>query len=119
MPASTQELEQRIDILRVRCEEITKALDAVNKLTMAQTQQRLEDNAHYCALRSIVSEIALRLGLSRDQFWQQYDARYSYYRDQILQQAETSKPQLAAQMDGRTIADVPTERFAPLFPPGG
>jgi hypothetical protein len=116
MAASNEELEQRIEMLQLQCDEITKTLVAIDSVSMATTKRRIADNAHYSALRSMVGEIALRFGISSEQFWKHYEARYSYYHDLMLQQAEKVKPRLAAQLDDRPLADIPTGRFPPLFP---
>ena len=108
-------LPHRIELLRERSDQISEALIGFQKLAVSHARRRLEDNAQFSALLSIVKEIALQHGLSSDQFEEHYEARRAYFHDRLLQHAEKVSPEMAADIDVRPISQVSTGHFPPLF----
>ena len=83
--------------------------------TMTRSDQMVQDS-RYWALHSMVKELAMRAGLSEDLFLHHFDLRKNHYHDRFLRGAESVAPGRAAELDERTLDDIPTEDgFPPML----
>lgn len=106
--AELKELRERVDALeRERAEEATKRLALFSG-----------DHAIREALLQFTQEIAARDGLSVELFVSRFHAAIDWHRDRFLQTVEGVDPHLAAQIDQRSLTDVPTEDLPPCIFPG-
>ncbi len=64
------------------------------------------------------SEIAARDGLPVALFVSRFEKAVDWHRDRFLQMIEGVDPQMAAQIDTRGLADIPTEAQPPCIFPG-
>lgn len=81
------------------------------------TQNEALRQARFLALMSMVQELCDREGVVGEQFLKHFDERVRFYHDQLLQKAEDTDANLAAQIDERGLADMPdSESYPPLFP---
>lgn len=102
-------------------DSISQLQDAVEKLMqsaiLVESRSRREA-ATIMATRSIVTEVALRIGAEPAQINQLYEDRINYYHDKIVQSFGNQDSELAALLDGRSISEVPVvSGFPPIFPP--
>ena len=86
-------------------------------LRLSEQQAKFRHDASHAALHAIVKELAIRAGLSEDEFQRNFDARRNHYHDRFLKGIEDLYPHRAAEFDDRALPDVPTAPgFPPLFP---
>lgn len=68
------------------------------------------------ALLSLVSEMAIRAGLTQAHVAICFRERMKHFQDKELREAEDVSPGLASQIDNRAASEIPTEpNFRPLF----
>lgn len=88
------------------------------KMSDQRHREELLTDAEIKSLHSILQEVCLRLGVSKEDFQRQYIARRNRFHDQALEEVEDTDPSLAALLDARPLGicgdDAPIE---PLFPP--
>ena len=104
-------LEERVAAL----EETQRILDE----DMAHVDQRhkILREARFQALWSLSQEMAAHLGIGGELFLERFEEHVRFHQDRNLGIAEDISPNLAARIDDRRQADVPTEGFPPpLFP---
>ena len=83
--------------------------------TLTRSDQMVQDS-RYWTLHSMVKELAIHAGLSEDSFLHHFDLRKNHYHDRFLRSAESVAPGRAAELDKRTLDEVPTEDgFPPML----
>jgi|ERR1043166_3413628 hypothetical protein len=103
-------LEERVDGLEKR------ELDSLTR-DEARARSSIEKLACDFALKSLVAEIAMQLGLGKTEFEERYNERCRYFHDQSLQLISDKLGSfIGGHLDARQLADIPTEDFKPLFP---
>lgn len=113
----------RVDALETTYESADTRLDVAAKGLVQIHVEWQRDRAKHIRLEariesllSMVSEIAIHLGLSPEHVATCFRERFLYFQDQDLQEVETASPDLAAHIDTRVSAEIPTEQdFRPLF----
>jgi hypothetical protein len=102
------ELRARIDAMEgARAEDATKQLELL-----------AGDHAMREGLLQFTQEIAARDGLPVEHFVNRFHAAIDWHRDRFLRMVEGVDPRLAAQIDQRDLADIPTEEQPPCILPG-
>jgi hypothetical protein len=97
--------------------DIEKRLSDLEKLAREQTNRKLLTAATLDALRQGLQEVCARLGLSEEQFSPRFQAVAQWYYDRLLGKASDAAPNLAGEIDTRTIDQVPTDELLPhIFP---
>lgn len=104
--------------------ELTGLKERVTALETAATEdatKRLEllagDHAMREGLLQFTQEIAARDGLSVELFVTRFHAAIDWHRDRFLQMVEGVDPCLAAQIDQRDLANIPTDDQPPCILP--
>lgn len=95
-----------------------KSLEQIQQELKTLEQQRgLQSDSRYMALHSIVKELAMREGLSEEEFQHHFDTRKRHYRDLFLRGVEDILPHRASELDDREPHDIPTQPdYPPIFP---
>ncbi len=100
-----EELRERVDALEMqRAEEATKHLEIHST-----------DHAMREALLQFTQEIAARDGLSVELFVSRFHAAIDWHRDRFLRMVEGIDPRLAAQIDQRSLTEIPTDEQPPCI----
>jgi hypothetical protein len=102
-------------------QERVAALERQHAVEETQAPQHLEllssEHAMREALLQFTQEIAAREGLDVALFVARFEAAKEWHRDRFLQMIEHVDPNIAAEIDGRKIRDIPTESLPPcIFP---
>jgi len=114
---SLETLSRELELLKERVEWLEKArLDDA-----AQVSKHLEvmsgEHATREVLLQFVQEVATHEGTPLELFAARFEAAKQWHRDRFLQQIEVIDPCLAAKVDERNVAEIPTEEQPPcLFP---
>ncbi len=101
------QLKGRINVLEMRRDD-----DAVKQLEL-----RAGDHAMREGILQFTQEIAARDGLSVELFVTRFHAAIDWHRDRFFQLVERADPQLAAQIDQRDLASIPTDDLPPCILP--
>jgi len=110
-------LRRELNLVKERVDWLEKArLDDA-----AQVSKHLEvmssEHATRQALLQFAQEVAAHDGISVELFAARFEAAKEWHRDRFLQQIEVVDPCLAASVDARGVAEIPTEELPPcLFP---
>jgi hypothetical protein len=109
---SIQNLVEELSQLRGRVESLERRqnVDAVHRLEM-----RAGDHAMREGILQFTQEIAARDGLSVELFVTRFHAAIDWHRDRFLQLLEGADPELAAMIDQRDLASVPTDDLPPCI----
>lgn len=87
------------------------------ELRTSELREKLQQDARFWALFSMVKELTMRAELSEEEFLHHFDLRKNHYHDRILRGAEDVAPRRAAELDDRPLDAVPeSPGFPPLFP---
>src|SRR3954469_261411 len=82
---------------------------------ISDTSQVAWREARFAALETLVQELAVREGLSKEQFAKHYEERARFFHDRCLRIAEDIDPSMAGRIDVRGPADMPEgESYPPL-----
>lgn len=115
MGKSILKLNKRLKSLE---KELAKVIITLGDQAVAESTNEAKEFAHFEALLTVVQELTLHEGISREEFLKHYDSLYQHSLDQYLQKLEETSPGFAAEIDKRTIAEIElTESSTPLFPP--
>jgi hypothetical protein len=110
-------LSRELELVKERVEWLEKArLDDA-----AQVSRHLEVMSSEHATRQVLlqfaQEVAVHEGIPVKLFAARFEAAKEWHRDRFLQQIEVVDPSLAASVDARGVAEIPTEELPPcLFP---
>ena len=107
-------LMEEVDELRIRIDalEAARIEDAAKHLEV-----RAGDHAMREGLLQFTQEIAARDGHSVELFVTRFHAAIDWHRDRFLQMVEGIDPCLAAHIDRRELANIPTDDLPPyIFP---
>lgn len=97
--------------------DIEKRLSDLEKLARQQTNGKLLNVATLDALRQGLQEVCAQLGVSGEQFSQRFEAAARWHYDRLLGTASDAAPNLAGEIDTRTIDQIPTDERPPrIFP---
>jgi len=111
--ALTRELDDlkgRVDWLEKHRE--TDEAQAPKHLDLLSSEHAMRE-----ALLQFTQEVAVREGIPVELFVSRFEAAKEWHRDRFLQIIEGVDPQIAAQIDERNVADIPTEDLPPcIFP---
>ena len=104
------DLHQRVDELENdRAGDETRARKHLDLLSAEYAMRQ--------ALLQFTQEVAEREGIPVDLFASRFDQTIRWHRDRFLQNVEGMDPQIAAQIDDRKVADIPTGDLPPcIFP---
>lgn len=69
------------------------------------------------AILQFTQELAAREGFSVPDFVQRFEAASRWHRDRFLRAVEGVDPDLAARIDSRQLAEVPTDEMPPAILP--
>jgi hypothetical protein len=110
-------LSRALQLVTERVESLERARGA----DAAQASKHLEVMSNEHATREVLlqfaQEIAVHEGIPVELFAARFEAAKEWHRDRFLQQIEVVDPWLAARVDARGVAEVPTEEQPPcLFP---
>jgi hypothetical protein len=97
--------------------ELAKMVGELNDIRIRDLSKECQADAEYTALFSVVAELALHAGISKERFEALYAKRVSYFHGLHLRKLEDEDKQLAAQIDFRTeepVSDI--AEIEPLFP---
>jgi hypothetical protein len=105
-------------------EELSQLKERVNMLERRRTddafkqlEMRAGDHAMREGILQFTQEIAARDGFSVELFVTRFHAAIDWHRDRFFQLLEGSDPELAAQIDRRDLASIPTEDQPPCILP--
>lgn len=99
-------------------DDLESRVTKLEELLTEQTNARLMQAAFLDALRQGLQEVLARSEISEELFLQRFRAVANWYYDRLLQKASDAAPNLAGEIDTRTIDQIPTsERPPALFPP--
>src|SRR4051812_25874828 len=102
------QLRGRVDIL-----EMQRADDAIKQLGLHASEHAMREG-----ILQFTQEIAARDGISVELFVTRFHAAIDWHRDKFLQMVEGVDPRLAAEIDQRDLAEIPTEDQPPCILPG-
>lgn len=110
-----------IEQLQERVAKIEANIKSLSDLSAMNATNNITDDARVMAIYSIVQELAIKAGVTPEDFAAHYRIRYRWWHDHYLRHLEDASPAAAASMDQRSIeeASVPVA-YPPLFdpPPG-
>lgn len=97
--------------------DIEKRLSDLENLAREQTNGELLTAATLDALRQGLQEVCAQLGVSEEHFLPRFQATVRWYYDHLLRTASDAAPNLAGEIDTRTIDQIPTDERPPrIFP---
>jgi hypothetical protein len=102
------ELRERVTAL-----EMERADDATKRLELLSGDHAMREG-----ILQFTQEIAARDGLSVELFVSRFHAAIDWHRDRFLRMVEGVDPRFAAQIDQRSLTDIPTEDLPPCILPG-
>lgn len=107
-----------IEALNIRVRALEKMAVLASDLNSARSTNEIMDQAARTAIHSIVQELAVKAGISDEEFLKHYAIRFRWWHDHLLQRAENESPAEAARLDVRSLAqaDVP-EAYPSIFDP--
>jgi hypothetical protein len=99
--------------------EIEERLNHLEEAVRKQTNVKLMTAATLDALQQGLQEACAQLGVSEEQFLPRFQAAAQWYYDRLLGKASDAAPNLAGEIDTRTIDQIPTDERPPhIFPEG-
>lgn len=109
------ELRGRVDALEKQCHDLGEVLISAHK-KMAAAQ--IVSHAFQRGVKSLGSEIAAHHGVSEDQFEERFSALCRWHYDVLLRTSSDVHPQMSAEIDTRTLEQIPTDDTIPrILPP--
>lgn len=107
-------LEQRIEQLELAFQH---SLSEGTKIKLSEARTTMEMKAKNDVLTSMVAEVCIHLGISKERFLQHLQGRYAQALDRRLKGAQAVDDGISAALDTRGLHEVPTEEgYPPLFP---
>lgn len=74
------------------------------------------NHIHEQIIYSVLRDIVVRMGATDEQFFGCLNARFNYFQDKLLLEAEIDHPRMAADLDTRKIDEIPdSTELPPLF----
>lgn len=99
-------------------EQITRLLEQVVSGTQDHARLQLHVRTLESVVASLASELAAREGISEERILSRFQSLSDWYRDAWLGKASDIAPNPAAQLDDRSIDQIPTAAHPPrLFDP--
>jgi hypothetical protein len=98
---------------RIHQLEMERADDARKQLDLFAGDYAMRET-----LLQFTQELAVRDGFSVELFIGRFEAACLWHRDRFLRSIEAIDPHLAAQLDQRALAEIPTEALPPCILPG-
>ena len=86
------------------------------ELKTLEQQTRLEHDARFWALHSMLRELLQHAGVSEDDFQRHFLLRKNHYHDKFLRGLEDTHPKSAARLDARSLSDIPESSDFPPLP---
>lgn len=109
------ELRGRVDALEKQCHSLGDALIATNKKAASA---QIVSNAFQRAVKSLGSEIVAHHGVSEDHFAERFASLCRWHYDILLQTSSDVYPGMTAEIDTRTLEQIPTADTIPrILPP--
>jgi len=106
--------EQReMELLKTRVDGLEKLMDGVLKWQNQDTVNEQLDSARVSTIMSIAMDLAARAGVGPDEFVKHYELRFRWWHDYYLRRAEDVSPELASQLDIRTLEESDVEKTYP------
>lgn len=103
--------------IEARIAELEELSDIQESSRTATMQSGFWHSAEFAALKSVVRELALQAGVSCNAFDEHMKLRQKVFHDHFLRKLEDFSTRRSAELDDRTLDEVPTtDGFPPLFP---
>lgn len=112
--------EKRLAFCEKRLDDFSDLLVKRSEIRTLEDAAGLVDEARFMALYSIVLDLAQRAGVEKDDFTKHYQTRLHWWHDWKLKEREKLDPASSAQVDLRTLDEVPTsDYYSSIFDPPG
>lgn len=116
MALSLEQLTKMIEIHEDRLGTFGLELDDIEQEWQRDRGIHIRLRAEIEALLSLVSEMAIRAGLTQAHVAICFRERMKHFQDKELREAEDASPGLASRIDNRAAGEIPTQTsFRPLF----
>jgi hypothetical protein len=106
------------DELKARVEALEKLVSTYAEIDKGKDRREILDDAKVMAIYSIAHDLATNAGVSPDAFLAHYKAKFRFWHDYYLREAENVSQAYAAQLDQREPEHMPDGDSLPsIFDP--